>query len=620
MAPSLFQTKWNVSVIIDVFLFLLFGSFVGTAIWNPKYKKMFWECLKGNATSNSTQGSFNDFEFVPWHIAQWSHADAVIFYVIPALLAFFLYVQTSTFFVASFFCCNDDASELDIAINNANNIMNSVDRYGRFNHDWRQRDQSLELVNAQTINEKLQLHQARKLKSRINILSNLDTWLSMVLSSIGWFIVGVSTAVVTGYITHEGPGCTLSFESYSPSSNDFIVSLGIAIGILCVGLGLFIQPWIHVWFQFKCHPFLSKDRQESDTIAETDVTITPHNWFISPVSFTFQGFILAILVHMELFEAFKNHAAILDGVCGTFSKRRQAMTGTWITLILYFVFPMTSAVFHKMIFSKRSYKHRQSNMIFLFVGACIQIAGYMYVCIKLDPFVNEMYMNLKNNCYPIPSRGKDTYIVLEARGLVALCAIQICIFICELLYLILWIRVPTTVKGIFDDTNRVSMDIETGQDQPIPTNPPSSTSQHPSVPIVIMVQPQYNSNSNSNIECRYCHEGIDQAKGQLISPCACSGSIKYVHEYCLAKWRVSKSMYETRCPECHQLYEQKNGRIQLPPIPMCIDKKPKKPNKSKKSKKSKSKKSKKSKKQKGSTSCSSSSSETFTKSSTSNDL
>jgi hypothetical protein len=35
-------------------------------------------------------------------------------------------------------------------------------------------------------------------------------------------------------------------------------------------------------------------------------------------------------------------------------------------------------------------------------------------------------------------------------------------------------------------------------------------------------------------ECRICHEISDEDK--MISPCECSGSIKYVHEECIQKW------------------------------------------------------------------------------------
>jgi len=55
------------------------------------------------------------------------------------------------------------------------------------------------------------------------------------------------------------------------------------------------------------------------------------------------------------------------------------------------------------------------------------------------------------------------------------------------------------------------------------------------------------------IECRNCHsEGGDD----LIAPCLCSGSIKYVHRSCLDAWRAyspNESSF-THCDVCHYEY------------------------------------------------------------------
>ncbi|KAH3757372.1 hypothetical protein Pelo_10800 [Pelomyxa schiedti] len=52
--------------------------------------------------------------------------------------------------------------------------------------------------------------------------------------------------------------------------------------------------------------------------------------------------------------------------------------------------------------------------------------------------------------------------------------------------------------------------------------------------------------------CRNCHEG----GGNLISPCSCSGSVKWVHRECLDQWRAVSpnplSFY--RCDICHTKY------------------------------------------------------------------
>lgn len=38
-------------------------------------------------------------------------------------------------------------------------------------------------------------------------------------------------------------------------------------------------------------------------------------------------------------------------------------------------------------------------------------------------------------------------------------------------------------------------------------------------------------------ECRIC---LNTSKGKLLAPCRCSGSIKYIHQNCLAKWVKEK--------------------------------------------------------------------------------
>ena len=38
-------------------------------------------------------------------------------------------------------------------------------------------------------------------------------------------------------------------------------------------------------------------------------------------------------------------------------------------------------------------------------------------------------------------------------------------------------------------------------------------------------------------ECRICFDGVDTTRGELISPCQCSGSQNYIHEQCLQRWR-----------------------------------------------------------------------------------
>ena len=45
------------------------------------------------------------------------------------------------------------------------------------------------------------------------------------------------------------------------------------------------------------------------------------------------------------------------------------------------------------------------------------------------------------------------------------------------------------------------------------------------------------------MECRICLEGEEE--GRLIKPCACLGSISYVHEKCLAEW-IRRKQQENR--------------------------------------------------------------------------
>uniref|UniRef100_A0A0G4I5S3 RING-CH-type domain-containing protein n=1 Tax=Chromera velia CCMP2878 TaxID=1169474 RepID=A0A0G4I5S3_9ALVE len=54
--------------------------------------------------------------------------------------------------------------------------------------------------------------------------------------------------------------------------------------------------------------------------------------------------------------------------------------------------------------------------------------------------------------------------------------------------------------------------------------------------------------------CRICREGKDAGMGDLIYPCRCRGSIKYVHRECLDLWRAAGGS-AFRCEICHTEYE-----------------------------------------------------------------
>lgn len=62
-------------------------------------------------------------------------------------------------------------------------------------------------------------------------------------------------------------------------------------------------------------------------------------------------------------------------------------------------------------------------------------------------------------------------------------------------------------------------------------------------------------------ECRICFCTENETENELISPCVCNGSLKYVHRECLQKWRktlpveVFKNKRDIQCEICHMYYE-----------------------------------------------------------------
>jgi len=59
------------------------------------------------------------------------------------------------------------------------------------------------------------------------------------------------------------------------------------------------------------------------------------------------------------------------------------------------------------------------------------------------------------------------------------------------------------------------------------------------------------SNSDSeNNACRFCLE----EEGQMISPCYCKGTMKYVHRECLNIWRSQNTNAFNQCTQCHFQY------------------------------------------------------------------
>lgn len=52
--------------------------------------------------------------------------------------------------------------------------------------------------------------------------------------------------------------------------------------------------------------------------------------------------------------------------------------------------------------------------------------------------------------------------------------------------------------------------------------------------------------------CRICFE--DASLNDLISPCLCAGTSKYVHRHCLERWRTSSPRAFSQCYECNYSY------------------------------------------------------------------
>jgi len=60
--------------------------------------------------------------------------------------------------------------------------------------------------------------------------------------------------------------------------------------------------------------------------------------------------------------------------------------------------------------------------------------------------------------------------------------------------------------------------------------------------------------------CRFCHGSAEES--ELIVPCACSGSIKYVHRTCLDSWRAASPNPQSfsNCDVCHFTYRLRELR------------------------------------------------------------
>jgi hypothetical protein len=64
--------------------------------------------------------------------------------------------------------------------------------------------------------------------------------------------------------------------------------------------------------------------------------------------------------------------------------------------------------------------------------------------------------------------------------------------------------------------------------------------------------------------CRICLE--DDIISELIYPCKCSGTSKYVHKSCLDQWRTLSNNREAyyKCFECHYKYRLTSNTVEIP--------------------------------------------------------
>lgn len=71
--------------------------------------------------------------------------------------------------------------------------------------------------------------------------------------------------------------------------------------------------------------------------------------------------------------------------------------------------------------------------------------------------------------------------------------------------------------------------------------------------------------------CRICHASPsddDDSKEDLIAPCDCSGSMKWVHNSCLVEWfGTNDSANNNTCSTCNGKLHRRPPSYSLPPLP-----------------------------------------------------
>lgn len=65
-----------------------------------------------------------------------------------------------------------------------------------------------------------------------------------------------------------------------------------------------------------------------------------------------------------------------------------------------------------------------------------------------------------------------------------------------------------------------------------------------------------NDNSEGEYTCRICFDATNN-KNDIVAPCKCDGTMKYVHKACLEQWRVHSSGTDNfnKCPTCGENYK-----------------------------------------------------------------
>ena len=86
---------------------------------------------------------------------------------------------------------------------------------------------------------------------------------------------------------------------------------------------------------------------------------------------------------------------------------------------------------------------------------------------------------------------------------------------------------------------------------------PDKTSQNPDKPPEIHEKNTRNSIILEERFCKICFEVYEtKLTGNLINPCKCTGTVRYIHEECLKTWQVSqkKDIKQAECELCHTKY------------------------------------------------------------------